>query len=180
MYVINRQLNDTQFYQPIEYDPISHIQRILNIMLQEAISLNYIEESTAAFLNNAYPRIPVMYVLPKIHKGGFPPVGRPIISGCGGIVQPPAQFLESFLHPFVEKMESFLKDTKHLIQSFEGMIVQENWALATFDVSALYTNIPHQEARWVVQNKLDSRTVKSPPTHFLLELLDLILEKNYF
>lgn len=180
LYELNRQLSDTQFYKPIDNAPTSHIQYILNVMLQEAVAMNYIQESTAAFLNNAYPKVPVMYVLPKIHKGGFPPVGRPIIAGCGSVLQPPAQCLEFFLHPFMEKMESYIKDTKHFIQLLEGMSVNEEWLLATFDVAALYTNIPHNEARLVVQMKLESRTLQSPPTHFLLDILDLILEKIYF
>lgn len=45
---------------------------------------------------------------------------------------------------------------------------------------ALYTNIPYNEAREAVQLKLDSHVCHSPPTHFLLDLLDIIFEKNYF
>lgn len=47
-------------------------------------------------------------------------------------------------------------------------------------VPALYTNIPHNDARLVIQDVLDSRVEKYPPTHFLLDLFEIILEKNYF
>lgn len=48
------------------------------------------------------------------------------------------------------------------------------------DVNSLYTNIPHETARWVVQNVLDKRCDLFPPTHFLMDLLEIVLEKNYF
>lgn len=52
--------------------------------------------------------------------------------------------------------------------------------LVLLDVNALYTSIPHQEAFRVIANVLDTRPILDPPTHFLLELLDLILEKKFF
>lgn len=113
LYELHRQLDMREFYQPTDHDPTSHIQYILDVLLQEAVSLNYIQDSTAAFLNNPFPKVPVMYVLLKIHKAGFPPVGRPIIAGYGGLLQPPAQYLESFLQSFVGQICSYIKDTKH-------------------------------------------------------------------
>lgn len=60
------------------------------------------------------------------------------------------------------------------------MPIDNDWIMATFDVTSLYTNIPHSEARLAVQLKLESCSSQSPPTHFLLDLLNLVLEKNYF
>lgn len=41
-------------------------------------------------------------------------------------------------------------------------------------------NIPHEEACNVSQSFLQMRTLKFPPTSFLMQLLDIVLEKNYF
>lgn len=41
-------------------------------------------------------------------------------------------------------------------------------------------NIFHEEAQRVMGKILDSKEERSPPTYFLLELLDIILEHNYF
>lgn len=57
-------------------------------------------------------------------------------------------------------------------------MIPEDAVLASLDVNALYTSIPHQEAYRVITNLLDTRPTPDPPTHFLLELLDLILKKN--
>lgn len=46
------------------------------------------------------------------------------------------------------------------------------------DVNSLYTNIPHEETRLIVQRILDQRPDPHPPTQFLMELMDLVLEKN--
>lgn len=67
-----------------------------------------------------------------------------------------------------------------MIRKIEGTSLPENAVLLTLDVSALYTNILHTEAYRVVSLFLDQRNEQHPPTHFLLEILELILEKNYF
>lgn len=61
------------------------------------------------------------------------------------------------------------------IHGMEGLEVDCDFVMVTLDVTALYTNILHNEAHMVVQNVLNSCTDKTPPTHFLLDLLDLIL-----
>lgn len=48
------------------------------------------------------------------------------------------------------------------------------------DVTSLYTNILHDEARQVLEDVLDQWGLKESPTFFLLELAGLIMEKNYF
>lgn len=50
------------------------------------------------------------------------------------------------------------------------------------DVVSLYTNIPHphDELRLVLQDTFDSRENLVPPTHFLLDLVDILMETNYF
>ena len=57
-----------------------NVQRVIKSMLQEG----YIDDMTAEWLSLTPnpPRIPVFYILTKIHKPT--PVGRPIISGCDG------------------------------------------------------------------------------------------------
>lgn len=52
--------------------------------------------------------------------------------------------------------------------------------LVTLDVNSLYMSIPHDEAYLVTADFLERREKKDPPTHFLSELLELVLEKNFF
>lgn len=59
------------------------------------------------------------------------------------------------------------------------MQVPTDVTLITLNVTFLNTNIPHSEAPKVVQDYLDLHPSKGSYS-FLLDLLDLVLEKNYF
>lgn len=52
--------------------------------------------------------------------------------------------------------------------------------IVSFDVASLYTSIPLDDARAVVEMSLSKPGSKGPPVHFILQLVDLLLEKNYF
>lgn len=73
-----------------------------------------------------------------------------------------------------------LKDTKHFIQIYKGLSISDDSVLFTLDVNALYISIPHENIRTVISTVLDSCNFLDPPTFFLMELLDLILDKNFF
>lgn len=62
----------------------------------------------------------------------------------------------------------------------EGLDIPEDSLLVSLDVVFLYTNIPHDELRLSLQNLLDTRPDPHPPTHFLLDLIDILMEMNYF
>lgn len=67
-----------------------------------------------------------------------------------------------------------------MVTSLEGSQASTQTVFVTLDIRTLYTNIPHEEGREVIEGILESRSDKFPPTFFLLELLDIILENNYF
>lgn len=74
---IVRQLSDNNFYKKIDHDPTQTIQKLIRIVLSEALALDYINKDLFDFLYVEFPRVPIFYVLPKIHKPGFPPGGFP-------------------------------------------------------------------------------------------------------
>lgn len=142
--------------------------------------MGLLDENMEKSLYNKYPRVPVFYTLPIIHKSAPFSPGRPIVSRYGSALEPLAQFLDSFLQPFLSKTGSYVKDTRDFISQMENMPVPSGSVLVTIDINALYTNVPHDEARLVVEESLDFRSLKEPPTYLLIEFLDLILEHNYF
>lgn len=100
-----------------------------------------------------------------------------------GALEPLAVYLDSILQPFVLNIPQgfeLLRDTKHFIQRFEGLTILDEAIIATLDVNSLYTLIPHNIICLVISTCLDKRPNMNPPTYFLMELLDLILDKNYF
>lgn len=177
---INKQLNNMDFYQEITYDPGKQIQALIQMVLVEATNLGYITEDVAKSLFKHQYRTPVFYTLPKIHKPGYPPPGRPIVSGCDSLLDPLSKYLDYYLQPLVSQIPSYLKDTQDLIQKIEGTTLSDETGLVTLDITSLYTNITHVEAYRAVSIFLDKRGDLFPPSHFLLEILEIILEKNYF
>ena len=118
------------------------------------------------------PRIPEFYTLTKINKST--PVGRPIVSGSGG----PTERISSF----VDKQESYIKDTTHFINFIENTPLPDNAVLVTLDVCSLDTNIPQEEEINVVCQYYGEHYQSKPsiPTSFLGDLIRLILKKNSF
>ena len=175
---IKRQLSDNLSYKPLIKDPTEEFRFIIRIVVQEGLVSGYITDQIAKFLIKDYPRVPVFYILPKIHKPGFPPPGRPIVSGSNSILEPLAQYLNSFLLPAVLKSKSYISDTPDLIKKIEHIQVDQDTCLITLDVNSLYTSIPHEGARMTILDTLTSRSSQFPPTHFLMDLADIILDKN--
>nr|XP_060609685.1 uncharacterized protein LOC132761116 [Anolis sagrei ordinatus]XP_060609686.1 uncharacterized protein LOC132761116 [Anolis sagrei ordinatus]XP_060610145.1 uncharacterized protein LOC132761359 [Anolis sagrei ordinatus]XP_060610146.1 uncharacterized protein LOC132761359 [Anolis sagrei ordinatus]XP_060610703.1 uncharacterized protein LOC132761651 [Anolis sagrei ordinatus]XP_060610704.1 uncharacterized protein LOC132761651 [Anolis sagrei ordinatus]XP_060615565.1 uncharacterized protein LOC13276 len=177
---IHRQLSIREHYLSIERDPTHHIQSIIKTVTMEGLSLGYISEDVYKYLHTPWPRTPVLYILPKIHKNIRPVPGRPIISGSGSILEPLAKFVDHHLQPFVKQTSSYVRDTKHFINIIEPLVIPTDAVLMSIDVTSLYTSIPIEEARTICESTLNRRSNCHPPTFFLLDLLDIILEKNFF
>lgn len=91
--------------------------------------------------------------------------------------------MDHFLQPIVHLIPEYLWYTKDFISKVENLSIPTESVLVTLDVTALYTNIPHNDARHCVQMALDCRSSQdpSPPTHCLLDHTDIILgKKNHF
>ena len=85
----------------------------------------------------------MFYTLTEIHKPT--PVGRPIISGCGGPTERLSAFEDRLLQPIAKEQESYLKDSTDFINFTEKTRVPENAILVSMDVTSLYTNIPQEQ-----------------------------------
>ncbi|CAH2250348.1 Hypothetical predicted protein, partial [Pelobates cultripes] len=108
---IETQLTDNTNYLPIGQDPTHTLKHTLDRLNKWALSKGIISDGEYKYMNLKYPRIPVFYTLPKIHKNPLFPPGRPIVSGTGSIFQHPAEILDKFLIKYVSLQKSYLKDT---------------------------------------------------------------------
>lgn len=70
---VYKQLTNQSFYQEIHEDPSGKIKKLIQIVLVEALNQGYITENIMKMLNKQEYRIPIFYVLPKIHKPGSVP-----------------------------------------------------------------------------------------------------------
>lgn len=148
--------------------------------LDSALKNNWICKREYDFLKVRHPIRPVIYCLPKIHKDRINPPGRPIISSNGSLVEPLAQYIDYFLQPMVHTLPSYLADTRDILNCIKDIIVSNEHILVSLDVTSLYTNIPHVGGIEAVAAFMNLRSDPSPPTEFILDLLELGLQCNYF
>ena len=144
----------------------------------------YITKQTANFIKpNTRYRMPIFYILPKIHKVGVP--GRPIVSAVGSITENISEFLTLCIQPLVPKLRSYVRDTKHFVSIIRKLPTQSNDAiLVSADVSSLYTNIPHNEGIEACKHYMKKYKHELPeftPNEGIIHMLLLfVLENNYF
>ena len=127
------------------------------------------------------PRLPVFYTLTKTHKVNLS--SQPIISGCDSPTKSiSAQFVDSLLQPIMKEQQSYIKDTTQFLNFIEGTRVPQNAILVSMDVTSLYTNIPQEEGITTIGHAYDTFYTATPPipTHYLREMLRLILQENSF
>lgn len=110
----------------------------------------------------------------------FPPAGRPKVGSQGFLHEPVSKYIDFIIQPFVKRITSFLQDTTDFINKIEGRHIPSSSLILSFDVVSLYTNIPHEELREVLQDIFNKRETQHPPSHFLLDLVNFLTDYNYF
>ena len=75
---------------------------------------------------------------------------RPIVSVCGTSTYNLAKYLTKILKVYVGHSSSFVKDSKDLMDKLQSIKLQDNEELVSFDVSALFTSIPVNQALDVI------------------------------
>lgn len=135
-----------------------------------------------AFMKVEFPIMPVLYILPKIHKTftDIPP-GRPIISAMGSLTEKISAFIHYSLQPLVTALPSYTRDSMDFLKVIKSIEkVAETDLLVTMDIESLYTNVPFEEGLRATQIFLNSRSETIPSTQCLLELTKEVLTSNAF
>ena len=77
---------------------------------------------------------------------------HPIVSACGTSTYNLAKYLTKILKVYIGHTSSFVKDSKDLTDKLQSIELQDNKELVSFDVSALFTSIPINQALDVVND----------------------------
>ena len=96
------QLEDTDYYQPLDQPMVVETANKVAALIQELYDGKFIDDKTLEWLLQTPnpPHIPEFYTLTKIHKPTI--VGRPIISGCDSI----SAFVVKLLQPIAQSQKS--------------------------------------------------------------------------
>ena len=176
-----RQLSDTARYERLEQDPTAANNAKVKQTVERLLMKNSINRNTARDLQEKKPKAARFYLLPKIHKSITSPPGRPIISSNGCPTERISAFVDTLLKPLVTTVPSFIRDTKHLLNELAALPeLPPHALLVTMDVVGLYNNIPHSDGVAACRRALDKRPVFVPPTNDIIELMELVLDRNCF
>lgn len=171
---IHRLLEDTATYKPLRADPTAKLKLELTAWVKKGNTNNILDSKEAKYLIPQAPRIPVLYIVPKIHKNKETPPGRPIISSIGSLYSRLGEYLDIYLQPLVIKGRSYLKDSRELIKSLQSVKINEHTILVTVDIESLYTNIKQSDALLAVKVALmEESGLNTLQINFLVEGLQL-------
>ncbi|CAJ0951533.1 unnamed protein product, partial [Ranitomeya imitator] len=174
-------LNDCTTYIRVTSNPVGECVKTLGVILTKAKDDMLISEEELSFLLPRHPVMATFYALPKVHKGLDPLRGRPIVSGIGSVGQNVGIYLDDVLRPFVVSLPSYIRDTMDLLRKLEGISLEPGTLLASIDVEALYSSIPHEHGIGGVRHFINTRGCQfNAHNKLILTLLEFVLSNNYF
>lgn len=101
----------------------------LQQILQRAVEASVISQKQAEYLTVTELKITTLYMLTKVHKSIPTPPQRPIVSGNVSMYEMVYKFIDFHLHPIVETLPSFLKDTENILWKTEGIQLEADMLL---------------------------------------------------
>ena len=169
----NRQLNDTNNYEQLDFDPTElHTEKIKS-EINNYQDENLLTLKTTNSLLEEKIKTPEFHHLPKVHKAN-----NPTISSVNCHTSRISEFVDYYLQPEVKKLKSYVKDTTDFIKKSEAIgHVSDDSYLVSLDVRSLYTNIPYKEG---ILNKSLKKSKPSISIKVILTFLKFILTLNNF
>lgn len=125
------------------------------------------------------PMSPTLYGLPKIHKENTPL--RPIVSYINAPSYKLCKFTNKLLVSSVDCYSKFsVKNSLEFIEKTKTLQLPNNPTFVSFDVSSLFTSIPINELKIILNEKVSNSNLSIHQKTELLEILDLCVNQSYF
>ena len=137
-------LSDPLLYNKVDQDT-KDILYNLEAMVERAYLKGEITEKEKESLIPKNPCPGRFDGFPKTHKVGIPI--RPVVSQTNTVTRKLSEFVEKKLHPYVEKMETYNKDTIdvinciNVIKKKKELSKHASTMLMTMDIDSFYTNV---------------------------------------
>jgi peptide-methionine (R)-S-oxide reductase len=174
-----RQLNNTLHYKKLDTDLTPKIRKDILTTTRKYMHKGLISEKAFNIINTPDTKPARFYTLPKIHKNIEDPPGRPIMSANGHPTEKLSEFIDMHLNPYLKEIKSYVKDTNHFVTICNDIQLAPQDRLITFDISSLYTNIPHQEGVEAIKEFMTPR-IGAEKADMLAQLALLVLQGNIF
>ncbi|XP_071504653.1 uncharacterized protein [Diadema antillarum] len=177
-----KHLRNPSHYTLLDFDPTNNFSQQIQSTLDDMKEHEHLTKKAHKFLSPVNAKPARFYLLPKIHKPGNP--GRPILSGNGSPTENISLFVDHHIKPLVSLAPSYIHDTPDFLRKLDDIKDQipETAIIGTFDVSSLYTNIPHDEGILASCEALtySGHSNPPPPISHIKSLMSHVLTKNNF
>ena len=137
-----------EVYEVLKKDPITMYKNRSVKILREWKKAGTILDSVYHKIYPTSEDVPKFYGLPKITKKDSPI--RPIVSGIGSISYKTAKYLAAILNPLTGKNRFTIKKSEDFVNKIKDLEVPQPRKMVSYDVSALFTSIPVDEAIHVI------------------------------
>ena len=141
------------YWEVLPSDPTTKHKNKLIVLLKTIKAEGGISDTTYRRLYPTGACSPKYYGLPKIHKEGVPL--RPIISIRGSVTYKTAKELSRILKPLVGRSPHHVQNTQDFIKGIEGIKLEEDECIKSYDVNALFTSIPIEPAVNIIKKHLE-------------------------
>ena len=159
-------------------DPTTKTEKKISTTLKQCEEKGYITSKHRMHLAHQVST-PQIYGLPKVHKEGIPL--RPTVAAKGSPSHLLGKELVRILSPLAGKAPSHVKN---ILQQIHQTSFAETDVMVSFDVLSLFTNVPVDEALWVISKHLQQDEALGEWTNIpvpeLCHLVELWLRSNYF
>ena len=142
---INEERPKTRGRPPTHYHPLLQKEKELTKILNDTLP-----DSVATSLRPRGTRLAHLYGLPKTHKSTL--CMRPILSATNTYNYQLAKWLEDKLKP-LSTNEYTVSDAFRCAEEIRSLSVKEEDLLVSYDVSALFTNVPLKETINIIVDK---------------------------
>ncbi|XP_073401349.1 uncharacterized protein [Dendrobates tinctorius] len=173
-------LDDPECYCRLSFNPLSSFQTLLVNILDKAFMQGIISKKLLDQIRNNKPKLPALYLIPKIHKNPTDPPGRPIVSGNNGPCELIGHIIDHFLKPLVAELPSYIRDTTSALQRLDQLCLDDNTLIVTADVESMHTLIRHSDGLSAVQFFLQTSSLDISVIELIMILLEFLLTHNGF
>lgn len=159
-------------WKKVKCDPTTKTEKKISTTLKQCEEKGYITSKHRMHLTHQVSSTPQIYGLPKVHKEGIPL--RPTVAAIGS----PSHLLGK------ELVGILSRHVKNILQRIHQTSFAETDVMVNFDVVSLFTNVPVDEALWVISKHLQQDEALGEWTNIpvpeLCHLVELWLRSTYF
>ena len=180
--------NLEHYYEQVTISVFEDTNVRVEQILKEAFKNEQIDRNELEAMNPKGKPYVRFYCTYKVHKQHLPPQTspeRPLISASGSCLEDIGKYVQHHIKDIGTSHDSYLKDNPIFLNLInENTIFPDYTILVTMDISALYTNIPHDEGLNYMEETLNEKDIdqSSPNFHkgLVFRLLDVLWHNNVF